>query len=42
MSAVPSNDPDRKRAVRRTAVWLALLAATFYFAFIIAAVVRGS
>lgn len=42
MSAVSSNDPDRKRAVRRTTVWLALLAAAFYFAFIIAAVVRGS
>ena len=42
MSAVIPSDPDRKRAVRRTAVWLALIAAGVYFAFIIAAVVRGS
>ena len=42
MNAVTSNDADRKRGARRTAVWLALLAAAFYFAFIIAAVVRGS
>jgi hypothetical protein len=43
MSAVPaSQDPDRKRAVRRTALWLAVLAAAFYVAFIAMAVVRGS
>ena len=27
---------DRKRSVRRTALWLALLAAAFYFGFIAA------
>jgi hypothetical protein len=33
---------DRKRAVRRTALWLVALAAVFYIAFIAMAVVRGS
>ena len=37
-----NNDPERKRAVRRTALWLTVLAAAFYFAFIAMAVVRGS
>jgi hypothetical protein len=35
-------DADRKRAVRRTALWLAALAAAFYIAFIVMSVVRGS
>jgi hypothetical protein len=43
MSAVPvSQDPQRKRAVRRTALWLVVLAAAFYIAFIAMAVVKGS
>jgi hypothetical protein len=29
-----SSGHDRKRAIRRTALWLALLAAGFYFGFI--------
>jgi hypothetical protein len=28
------SERDRKRSVRRTALWLALLAAVFYFGFI--------
>ena len=37
-----SNDTDRKRAVRRTTLWLAVLAAAFYFAFIVMSVVRAT
>jgi hypothetical protein len=33
---------DRKRAVRRTALWLAVLAAAFYIGFILLSVSRGS
>ena len=33
---------DRKRAIRRTALWLVALAAAFYFAFIAMAVIKGS
>lgn len=36
------NDAERRRNVRRTALWLALLAAVFYFGFIAMAVIRGS
>jgi hypothetical protein len=36
------NDGDRKRRVRRTALWLALLAFGVYIGFIALAVVRGS
>jgi hypothetical protein len=32
---------DRKRGVRRTALWLALLAAAFYFGFIAMGVWRS-
>ena len=32
---------DRKRSVRRTALWLALLAAVFYFGFIALGVWRS-
>jgi hypothetical protein len=32
---------DRKRGVRRRALWLGLLAATFYFGFIAASVWRS-
>jgi hypothetical protein len=35
------NEQDRKRSVRRTVLWLALLAAAFYFGFIALAVWRG-
>jgi hypothetical protein len=42
MNASVTNESERKRAVRRTALWLALLAAAFYFAFIAMAVVRGN
>ena len=37
-----SNETDRKRAVRRTTLWLAVLAAAFYFAFIVMSVVRAT
>lgn len=36
------NEDDRKRSVRRTALWLALLAAAFYVGFIVISVMRGS
>jgi hypothetical protein len=42
MSVPVTNEVDRKRAVRRTALWLAALAAAFYFAFIAMAVLRGN
>ena len=35
-------DPERRRRVRRTALLLALVAAAFYFGFIIMSVVRAS
>jgi hypothetical protein len=38
----PSNEADRKRAARRTALWLAVLAAAFYIGFIALSVVRAS
>jgi hypothetical protein len=34
-------DQDRKRGVQRTALWLMLLAAAFYFGFIAMAVWRS-
>ena len=34
-------DPERKRGVQRTVLWLVLLAATFYFGFIAMAVLRA-
>ena len=34
-------DPDRKRGVQRTVIWLLLIAATFYFGFIGMAVWRS-
>jgi hypothetical protein len=37
-----SNDTARKRGVRRTALWLAVLAAAFYFAFIVMSIVRAT
>jgi hypothetical protein len=37
-----SNEAERKRAARRTALWLAALAAAFYFGFIVISIVRGS
>jgi hypothetical protein len=43
VSNVPvSNETDRKRAARRTALWLAALAAAFYIGFIAISIVRGS
>jgi len=42
MNAVTVPNPDRKRAVRRTALWLAALAAAFYFGFIVLLIIRGS
>jgi hypothetical protein len=36
------SEVDRKRGVRRTALWLAALAAAFYLGFIAMSVVRGS
>jgi hypothetical protein len=37
-----NTDEDRRRSVRRTALWLTLVAAAFYFGFIALAVWRGS
>ena len=42
MAAETSGHDDRKRGVRRTALWLALVAAAFYFGFIALSVWRGS
>jgi hypothetical protein len=38
--ATEIRDPERKRGVQRTVIWLLLLAATFYFGFIALAVMR--
>jgi hypothetical protein len=35
-------DPDRKRGVQRTVIWLLLLAGAFYFGFIAMAVWRAN
>jgi hypothetical protein len=40
--ATEIRDQDRKRGVQRTAVWLTLLAAAFYFGFIAMAVWRAN
>jgi hypothetical protein len=40
--AAALNDPDRKRRVRRTALWLGLLALSVYLGFIAMSVMRGS
>jgi hypothetical protein len=37
----PTQDAERRRKVRRTALWLALLAAAFYFGFIAISVMRA-
>jgi hypothetical protein len=43
MNAVTApNTPDRKRATRRTALWLACLAVAFYVGFIVLSILRGS
>jgi hypothetical protein len=42
MNAVTAPTEDRKRAVRRTALWLAALAAAVYFGFIVLLIIRGS
>lgn len=39
--ATEIRDPERKRGVQRTVIWLLLLAATFYFGFIAMAVMRS-
>jgi hypothetical protein len=39
--ATEIRDPERKRSVQRTLLWLTLLAATFYFGFIAMAVMRA-
>jgi hypothetical protein len=39
--AAEISERDRRRGVRRTALWLGLLAATFYFGFIAASVWRS-
>jgi hypothetical protein len=36
------NEQDRKRRVRRTALWLALVALAVYIGFIAMSVMRGS
>ena len=40
--ATEIRDPERKRGVQRTLVWLLLLAATFYFGFIAMAVMKSN
>jgi hypothetical protein len=42
MSTTVANEADRKRAVRRTALWLLALAAAFYLGFIALAVLQAS
>ena len=39
--AAPSAEDPRRRRVRRSALLLALIAATFYFGFIVMTLVRG-
>lgn len=39
--ATEIKDPERKRGVQRTVLWLVLLAAAFYFGFIAMAVMRA-
>jgi hypothetical protein len=39
--ATEIRDPERKRGVQRTVLWLLLLAATFYFGFIAMAVMKA-
>ena len=39
--ATEIRDPERKRGVQRTVIWLLLIAATFYFGFIAMAVMRA-
>ncbi|HEU4484007.1 MAG TPA: hypothetical protein VFR96_00845 [Povalibacter sp.] len=39
--AVQVNETDRKRAIRRTTLWLALLAAAFYVGFILLSVLNS-
>ena len=41
MAAETSGHDDRKRTVRRTALWLALVAVAFYLGFIAMGVVRS-
>ena len=41
MAAETSGHDDRKRGVRRTALWLALVAAAFYLGFIAMGVLRS-
>jgi hypothetical protein len=36
-----ADEAERKRATRRTTLWLAVLAAAFYFGFIAISIVRG-
>ena len=40
--ATSMSDDDRRRGVKRTALWLALLAAAIYFGFIAMSIMRGS
>ncbi|GFE78386.1 hypothetical protein GCM10011487_03860 [Steroidobacter agaridevorans] len=39
--ATEIRDPERKRGIQRTVIWLLLLAASFYFGFIAMAVMRS-
>jgi hypothetical protein len=39
--ATEIRDPERKRGIQRTVIWLLLLAATFYFGFIAMAVMKS-
>jgi hypothetical protein len=39
--ATEIRDPERKRGIQRTVLWLLLLAATFYFGFIAMAVIKA-
>jgi hypothetical protein len=42
VGAIVLNDHDRQRRVRRTALWLALVALVVYIGFIAMSVMRGS
>jgi hypothetical protein len=39
--ATEIRDPERKRGIQRTAIWLVLLVAAIYFGFIAMAVMRS-
>jgi|HigsolmetaAR202D_1030399.scaffolds.fasta_scaffold00762_18 hypothetical protein len=42
MKSSPYMDADRKRAIRRTTLWLVLLALAFYVGFIVLTISRAN